>query len=952
MSKLARPDADRLRSAITVQLALILLVAAVLRFNRIDQPFTDAFSWRQVSVAMMAENYHNTNWNIFYPEVNWSGPGPNYQGREFQTVSYLAALLYTFTGQHDWVGRSIAIGFGLWGIFALYQLVRRVWDEEHALAAAAVMAVLPASIIVERSFLPDPAMVALVVTGLWLWLVYLQTGRPSYLLLAGFVSAWGFCTKLPGLIVGLPMAYATFAILGYRQVLRPKKIAALAFFALVTLIPVTAYYLWARHLALTYPPYHFAGDGNWLWQDGLGRWLEESYFLPRLIQLLNNWLWSAPVIGLVALTLFLRPPAAGDKATGSKAPWFFHWWLVAGGVYYLIGAQELVENPWNFHILSPAAAALAGHAILVLASAASRRLAKPVPRLVKGFLLLLILVLGYRGLQSAYYPYAEEGHELGLALRQVTQPGDFVVTIGTNFGDPVPIYYSHRRGWGFPPPDNSYAWTQLPENDDEAIQQLEKLRHSGASWLGIVNQHQQEVWQEHPVLGAHINQTCEVKQNDAGGYICQLLPPGQLRQPEPPAGTTSTADLLLSQQIRYHRPDAERVTLVWGVNGWTAVAAATQPEGTAVIDGLMYTPMFREGDTFVVTLQVRPEATIDYVFQVTGTGVDPAAEIWDTNNGQDYRSLAAGEAAIEVTAGAAANPGVVAPASHKSVLLIGLGLILACGTLFVLRTTVTSSRLQAPADARRLRYLGDLLWELVVRDMKLRYKRSVLGISWSLLNPLAQLLVFSFIFRFVLPLNIPNYTSFLFIGLLAWSWFQSSLFTAATVIVDGRSLIKRPGFPPAVLPLVTVTANFIHFVLALPVLFLFLVLSGVSLKATVLLLPLLVVLQFILTLSLAYFIATLHVFFRDTQHLVGVFLLLFFYLTPIFYEATAIPPRFQVIYRLNPMLHLIEAYRAVLVHGQLPDPDALLAVALFSAGLLYVGYRTLLQASYRFIEEL
>src|SRR5712671_6131826 len=111
---------------------IILFLAVLLRFQHLNQPYVDAFSWRQSSTAMMAENYFDGNWNIFYPEVNWTGPGHNYQGREFQTVSYIAAVGYKIFGLHDWVGRLVAIFFGIWGIFSLYQLVRRVWDEQHA----------------------------------------------------------------------------------------------------------------------------------------------------------------------------------------------------------------------------------------------------------------------------------------------------------------------------------------------------------------------------------------------------------------------------------------------------------------------------------------------------------------------------------------------------------------------------------------------------------------------------------------------------------------------------------------------------------------------------------------------------------------------------------------------------------------------------------------------------
>jgi lipopolysaccharide transport system permease protein len=105
---------------------------------------------------------------------------------------------------------------------------------------------------------------------------------------------------------------------------------------------------------------------------------------------------------------------------------------------------------------------------------------------------------------------------------------------------------------------------------------------------------------------------------------------------------------------------------------------------------------------------------------------------------------------------------------------------------------------------QRLVYVGDLLVTLVGRDMKLRYKRSVLGIAWSLLTPLAQLGVFYLIWNVFLPLNIPNYLSFLFSGMLAYGWFQTSLYQATSVIVDNRKLMKCPGFPAAILPAVKV----------------------------------------------------------------------------------------------------------------------------------------------------
>jgi lipopolysaccharide transport system permease protein len=241
---------------------------------------------------------------------------------------------------------------------------------------------------------------------------------------------------------------------------------------------------------------------------------------------------------------------------------------------------------------------------------------------------------------------------------------------------------------------------------------------------------------------------------------------------------------------------------------------------------------------------------------------------------------------------------------------------------------------------------------MVVRDLKLRYKRSVLGIAWSLLNPLAQLAVFTFLFGRVLKLGIPNYGPFVFAGSLAYGWFQSSLFAAATAITDNRELIKRPGFPAAILPVITVTTSLIQFLLALPILLLFVLTGGAQLTATVLLLPLVIVIQFVLTLSLGYMVAALHVAFRDTQHLLGVALMLLFYLTPIFYDASIFPQRLRVIYYLNPLVHLVGAYRAILTRGELPDMWPLLILGISAAGLLWLGLTAFTRASYGFVEEL
>ena len=253
---------------------------------------------------------------------------------------------------------------------------------------------------------------------------------------------------------------------------------------------------------------------------------------------------------------------------------------------------------------------------------------------------------------------------------------------------------------------------------------------------------------------------------------------------------------------------------------------------------------------------------------------------------------------------------------------------------------------------RKIAHFFDLLRVLVDRDMKLLYKRSALGIAWTLINPLLQLAVFSFVFRSVIPINIPQFSSFAFSGLLIWTWSQTALFQATGLITSNKALIRQPNFPTAILPVVTTMTGLIHFLLALPVLIIFLAVDGVQPNSVLFVLPLLMVIQFVLTVGLAYPLAALNVTFRDTQHTLGVLLQMLFYLTPIFYDLNSVPKEFQPFYQLNPMVPLIEAYRAILLKGTQPDWQALLIVSLIVAVILPIGLAIFRRQSNTFVEEL
>ena len=250
----------------------------------------------------------------------------------------------------------------------------------------------------------------------------------------------------------------------------------------------------------------------------------------------------------------------------------------------------------------------------------------------------------------------------------------------------------------------------------------------------------------------------------------------------------------------------------------------------------------------------------------------------------------------------------------------------------------------------RWTHLSDLVRELVVRDVRLRYSGSVLGLGWSQIAALAQVAVLFFIFGRVVRLGIPDYPAFVLAGMVPWLWLVGSIGAAADSVVGGRDLVRRPGFPPGVLPLVAVGTGLINFALTIPVMLVTIGVVTGRLPPTVALLPVLVVVQLLVMLGPAYLVAAVNVFLRDTGHLVAVVLGLLFYATPIFYSH--VPAHYRTVLGLNPMAHLVSAYRQILLFGHLPSWRALLALALGGAAATWVCYRFFESRQRWFAEEL
>jgi ABC-type polysaccharide/polyol phosphate export permease len=240
------------------------------------------------------------------------------------------------------------------------------------------------------------------------------------------------------------------------------------------------------------------------------------------------------------------------------------------------------------------------------------------------------------------------------------------------------------------------------------------------------------------------------------------------------------------------------------------------------------------------------------------------------------------------------------------------------------------------------RYRG-LVQSMVARELKARYRGSLLGFFWSFINPLLLLLIYSFVFTYVIPARAPGhepYALFMFCGILPWTWFTASLLESSNVLIAGGNLIKKVLFPAEILPLVSVLANMVHFFLGLPILGAFLIYYGRPLNLTELAwFPMVVLVQLVLTLGLALLVSALTVHFRDLRDLLSNLLTFWFFATPIIYPMLLAPPTGRKLLNLNPFTHLAISYQEILFYeGPFGHWRWLLALLAASLALFFFGY--------------
>jgi ABC-type polysaccharide/polyol phosphate export permease len=237
----------------------------------------------------------------------------------------------------------------------------------------------------------------------------------------------------------------------------------------------------------------------------------------------------------------------------------------------------------------------------------------------------------------------------------------------------------------------------------------------------------------------------------------------------------------------------------------------------------------------------------------------------------------------------------------------------------------------------------ELVTNLTVRDLKLKYKGSVLGIAWSLLNPLLMMAIYTAVFSvFLRAVRVPDYWALVLGGLLPWVFFSNSLIAATVAFIRAPNLITKIYFPIEALPVAAVLANFINFLISLAVLLVILAVVGL-LGPSLVLLPVILLAQLATTLGFAIAIAAVTVYFRDLEHLVTIAITAWFYLTPVLYplDPAALPAgagKYIGYLKLNPMSWLFESYHSVLFYKAWPDPTTFTLMLAFGLFCLVGGY--------------
>lgn len=237
----------------------------------------------------------------------------------------------------------------------------------------------------------------------------------------------------------------------------------------------------------------------------------------------------------------------------------------------------------------------------------------------------------------------------------------------------------------------------------------------------------------------------------------------------------------------------------------------------------------------------------------------------------------------------------------------------------------------------------EMIISLVKKDLRGRYKGSVLGFLWTFINPLLQLVVFTLVFSVIMRADYDKYYLFLFVALVPWMFFASSVQDGSISILREKDMIKKIYFPREVLPIATVTSSFVNMLLTFIVIFIVLIVTGHGVNPlAIMCLPVIMLVEYIVCLGIALIVSSLTVYFRDLQYILGIVVMALQYMTPVMYgidmiERANLPDIYMFLFKLNPMTPIINSYRDILYYKTLPDLTTLITGLLMGIAFIVIG---------------
>ena len=246
----------------------------------------------------------------------------------------------------------------------------------------------------------------------------------------------------------------------------------------------------------------------------------------------------------------------------------------------------------------------------------------------------------------------------------------------------------------------------------------------------------------------------------------------------------------------------------------------------------------------------------------------------------------------------------------------------------------------------------ELLKTNVKKDIRGKYKASFLGVLWSFVNPLLSVLVYAIVFPYIMRVQTPNYLLFLISGIIPYNWFTTVVSQSSGIFVYNSNIIKKVYFPREILPISAVTSGLVNFLISSIIILLFAIFGGVGISWHLVFLPFLALIQYVFTLGVSFILSALNVYIRDVEYIVSFVLQMLFYATPILYTVDMFHGWILWIFRINPMTHLINAYRDIFYVHQVPRLGTLSILFVICIVFLIISYKVFKKMEKGFAEEL